>query len=84
MSNSEDSSPSNPIKGIVSYTRIYSISKEVKETTDEIVKPVRSEAPPYLQNFLRFTIIGDVTIREMGGHRIAFDLKVFEDSNLFI
>jgi hypothetical protein len=44
---------------------------------------VRS-APPYQQNFLRFKIIGDVTIREVGGHRIAFDLKIFEDSNLII
>lgn len=83
MSSSEDSSPSNSIKGIVIYTLIYSISKEVKEAKDEIVKPVRS-APPYQQNFLRFKIIGDVTIREVGGQRIAFDLKIFEDSNLVI
>lgn len=83
MLNLEESSPSNSIDGTIIYTLIYSISKEVKEVKDEVVKPVHS-APLYEENFLRFKVIGDTTIREVGGRRITFDLKIFEDSNLII
>jgi hypothetical protein len=65
------------------YTLIYSISKEVKEAKDEVVRPVRS-APLYEENFLRFKVVRDTIIREVAGRRIIFDLKIFEDSNLII
>ena len=83
MLNREGSSPTNSMDGTIIYTLIYSISKEVKEAKDEVVKPVRS-APLYEENFLRFKVVRDTIIREVSGRRITFDLKIFEDSNLII
>lgn len=83
MLNREESSASNSTDGTIIYTLIYSISKEVKEAKDEVVKPVRS-APLYEENFLRFKVVRDTIIREVSGRRITFDLKIFEDSNLII
>lgn len=86
MLNGEESSASNSTEsmdGLIIYTLIYSISKEVKEAKDEVVKPVRS-APLYEENFLRFKVVSDTIIREVAGRRISFDLKIFEDSNLII
>ncbi len=83
MLNREGSSPTSSIGGNLIYTLIYSISKEVKEAKDEVVKPVRS-APLYEESFLRFKVVRDTIIREVSGRRIAFDLKIFEDSNLII
>ncbi|MDD1757398.1 MAG: hypothetical protein LUQ22_01515, partial [Methanotrichaceae archaeon] len=48
----QDLSTYPSINGTIIYTLIYSISKEVKEANDEVVKPVRS-APLYEENFLR-------------------------------
>lgn len=83
MLNREGSSPTNSMGGNIIYTLIYSISKEVKEAKDEVVKPVRS-APLYEESFLRFKVVRDTIIREVSGRRITFDLKIFEDSNLII
>lgn len=83
MLNREGASPTNSMSGNIIYTLIYSISKEVKEAKDEVVKPVRS-APLYEESFLRFKVVQDTIIREVSGLRIAFDLKIFEDSNLII
>jgi hypothetical protein len=83
MLNREGSSPANSMAGNIIYTLIYSISKEVKEAKDEIVKPVRS-APLYEESFLRFKVVREAIIREVNGRRITFDLKIFEDSNLVI
>ncbi len=83
MLNWDELSASGSIDGLIVYTLIYSISKEVKEAKDEVVKPVRS-APLYEENFLRFKVVRDTIIREVSGRRIIFDLKIFEDSNLII
>jgi hypothetical protein len=83
MLNREGSSPANSMGGNIIYTLIYSISKEVKEAKDEVVKPVRS-APLYEESFLRFKVVRETIIREVNGRRITFDLKIFEDSNLVI
>src|SRR5512145_30005 len=83
MLDGEESSASNSMDDLLIYTLIYSISKEVKEAKDEVVKPVRS-APLYEENFLRFKVVSDTIIREVAGRRISFDLKIFEDSNLII
>ncbi len=80
---SSSSSSTNSMDGLIIYTLIYSISREVKEARDEVVRPVRS-APLYEENFLRFKLVRDTIIREVAGRRINFDLKVFEDSNLLI
>jgi hypothetical protein len=55
----------------------------VKDANDEVVKPVRS-APLYEENFLRFKLVRDSIIQEIGGRKITFDLKIFEDTNLII
>jgi hypothetical protein len=83
MLNREGSSPAGSMGGNVIYTLIYSISKEVKEAKDEVVKPVRS-APLYEESFLRFKVVREAIVREVNGRRITFDLKIFEDSNLVI
>lgn len=83
MLNLENSSASNSMDGIIIYTLIYSISKEVKVAKDEVVKSVRS-APLYEESFLRFKVVQESIIREVGGRRVIFDLKIFEDSNLII
>lgn len=83
MLDGEESSASNSMDDLLIYTLIYSISKEVKEAKDEVVRPVRS-APLYEENFLRFKVVRDTIIREVAGRRIIFDLKIFEDSNLII
>ncbi len=83
MSDREDSSASHWIDGTFIYALIYSISREVKAAKDEVVKPVRS-APLYEENFLRFKVVRENVIHEVSGRRVAFDLKIFEDSNLII
>ncbi|MDD1757260.1 MAG: hypothetical protein LUQ22_00820 [Methanotrichaceae archaeon] len=79
----QDFSTYPSINGTIIYTLIYSISKEVKEANDEVVKPVRS-APLYEENFLRFNVARDSIVKEIGDRKIAFDLKIFEDTNLII
>lgn len=77
--------PSTPlsINGTMVYTLIYAISRDVKEAKDEVVRPVRS-APMYEETFLRFKVVREAVIREVEGRKIAFDFKIFEDSNLII
>jgi hypothetical protein len=83
MLNPEESYDSNWMDGTIIYTLFCSISKEVRAAKDEVVKPVRP-APLYEENFLRFKVIRDPVMHEVNGRRIAFDLKIFEDSNLII
>jgi hypothetical protein len=71
------------INGTMVYTLIYAISKGIQNAKDQVVRPVRS-APPYEDTYLRFKVVREDIIREVDGRKIAFDFKVFEDSNLII
>jgi len=81
LNNSEELSQSTWMDGTIIYTLFYSISKEVRVAKDEVIRPVRS-APLYEENFLRFKVIRDPVMHEVNGRRIAFDIKIFENSNL--